>query len=64
MMVRIVLVREFVYVAALVLVQMQGEGERVEDFSRGAGEAALFEAGVVVGADHRQLSDLLPAKAG
>jgi hypothetical protein len=54
---------DFIEVTTLLAVESQDIAKSVQDRRRG-GNAALFESGVIVVADGRQLSDLLTAQTG
>ncbi|BBY85817.1 hypothetical protein MTOK_15990 [Mycolicibacterium tokaiense] len=54
---------EFVKVTTLLAVESQDIAKSVQDRRRGR-NAALFESGVIVVADGRQLSNLLTAQTG
>lgn len=54
---------EFEQVGPLVVVEVQGAGELVQDGAGGL-DPALFEPPVVVGADRGELGDFFPAQAG
>jgi len=60
----VVLVGELEQVVAFVVSKAQRNRQRVQDGRRGAGQTALFQARVVVRADHGELRHLLTAKPG
>jgi hypothetical protein len=55
---------EVVQVVGLGLVELQGAGDRVEDFRGDTGQGAAFHLGVVVRAHARQCRHFLPAQPG